>query len=115
MPTTEEVIDHVTHTIEKSADVRASFGEPVCQGNITVLPVARTRVRAGGGGSTGQHNGAEEGRGMKMGVVTDTTPVGFICLHDGEAHFEPIVDQSTVIQRALMVGGLFMLMLVLRR
>jgi uncharacterized spore protein YtfJ len=65
------------------------FGDPVESVGVTVIPVARARWGFGGGvGRKKDENGAGGGGGVQV------SPVGFIELKNGEAHFRPIGSLS---------------------
>jgi hypothetical protein len=70
----------LAQAIGASARASAVFGEPVSQGRITLVPIARAAWGLGRGGA-GARNG---GGGMRM------EPVGFIEIKDGVATFRPI-------------------------
>jgi uncharacterized spore protein YtfJ len=74
------------------ATVQAVLGEPIQQGGITVVPVARVRWGFGGGG--GRSEAAPEapasGSGGGGGVAAD--PVGYLEVGPAGAMFKPISD-----------------------
>ena len=74
------------------AGVRAVFAEPITQGNVTVVPVAR--VRWGFGGGTGTADGPESGSGTGAGGGggVSAQPVGYIEIGPHGAAYYPITD-----------------------
>lgn len=74
------------------ATVQAVFGEPIKQGEVTVVPVAKVRWGFGGGG--GRSEAAPEvpasGSGGGGGVAAD--PVGYLEIGPAGATFKPISD-----------------------
>ena len=84
-----------------NARASAAFGDPVEQGGVTVVPVAKTTWGFGGGsGGEGVNTGSGGGGG---GVVT---PLGFIEVRSGEARFVPIHDLRVTPQRLVLAAGL---------
>jgi uncharacterized spore protein YtfJ len=84
-----ELVQTVKEQVEKSANVRAIFGEPIEKGDVTVIPVARVRVCGGGGGGQGKSNHSpEEGSGGGLGFHLTASPVGYIEIANGTARFE---------------------------
>jgi uncharacterized spore protein YtfJ len=79
------MLGQVVERIGGHAHVRAVFGEPVTQGSVTVIPVAR--VFGGFGGGAGSED-AEHGVGIGGGFAA--LPAGFIELKDGEARYRAL-------------------------
>lgn len=86
-----------------TARVETVFGEPVERDGVTVIPVARARWGFGGG--TGARSG-EEGEGAGGGTVV--SPVGFIELRKGNAHFRRIPSPARPL--AILAGAALALM-----
>jgi uncharacterized spore protein YtfJ len=73
----------------RAARVDTVFGEPVSEGGITVVPVARARWGVGGGaGRRGSADG-EPREGMGGGGIR-VDPVGFVVIRGADAEFRPI-------------------------
>ncbi|MGZ6142487.1 MAG: spore germination protein GerW family protein [Myxococcales bacterium] len=87
----EEIVKQVAETIQKEANVRAVFAEPMKLDTHIVVPVASVVVSIGGGGGGGSRKpGAELQRffgGGGGGVNVTATPVGFIHEKDGQVVF----------------------------
>jgi len=101
-------------TMLKSLNVSSVFGQPVKEGEATVIPVARVSYLFGAGSGYGQgmqQGAAEEGSqavesgeapasgeggGSGGGGVGMARPVGYIHLDAEGARFEPIMDQTRI-------------------
>ena len=97
------------------ATAAAVFGEPVEQGGVTVVPVAKLRWGFGGGwgkDATSAEDGAkgDEGSGGGGGVMA--SPVGFIEISEDGAYFHRTRDLAAVAPVVAAAG--FAAWLVLR-
>jgi uncharacterized spore protein YtfJ len=85
-----ELLERLAERLGARARVQAVFGEPIRQGERTVVPVAR--VRWGFGGGSGQSEASEAGNasgsGGGGGVTAD--PIGYLEITNDEAEFRPI-------------------------
>ena len=105
----KEFIRELADRLERTANVKAVFGEPIGEGRDMIVPVARVGVRGGGGGGGGTEvnqdqlsgRGPSKGSGLGLGLNVTTAPIGFISWKSGEPAFEPIVDQN----RAIAIAG----------
>jgi hypothetical protein len=88
----DRLLERIADLVGARASVRAVFGEPIRQGEMTVIPVARVRWGFGGGGgsSEGTPAGAASGSGGGGGVAAD--PVGYLEIAGHGASFRPIRD-----------------------
>ncbi|MFB9674596.1 spore germination protein GerW family protein [Streptosporangium vulgare] len=85
--------------VRDAATVKRVFGEPITQGGVTVIPVAR--VGAGGGGGGGKQEGGEKpGEGSGGGFGVSATAVGVFVVKDGQVSWQPAIDYDK-----LIVGG----------
>jgi uncharacterized spore protein YtfJ len=78
-----------------AARVNTVFGEPVTQGELTVVPVARARWGMGGGRGlrpVGEEGHGREGVGGGGGMRVD--PVGIVVIRDDDAEFRPIPAET---------------------
>jgi uncharacterized spore protein YtfJ len=97
--------------------VRTVFGDPVTQGDRTVIPVARVTANYGFGAGSGQGEGDEEhqrgsGGGGGGGGRVKASPIGYIEMTNGSAHFVPIIDRTTILTTLASVAAVaFILML----
>ncbi len=109
-----ELIKELADRIEKTANVRAVFGEPIGEGVNIIIPVSRVMIRGGGGGGTdavgvaGELEQRGRGRGMGLGLNIVTSPVGYIRRTPDGPQFVPIVDRNRVLMGGLVVVGLMM-------
>lgn len=106
----KDVIKDVTEKIQKNANVKAVFGEPVEKGNITVIPVSRVSVCGCGCSGFGTCNGDEEEKsskrkGIGMGLHVKNVPVGYIEIDNEGAHFEEIIEQKRIIMLGIGLGA----------
>jgi uncharacterized spore protein YtfJ len=87
----QKLVHDVAETLQRDANARAVFGEPVTLGEHTILPVAMVIMALGGGGG-GLSPDPEKPMGMGGGGGLDvkTLPVGFIHESDGEVRFTAI-------------------------
>jgi uncharacterized spore protein YtfJ len=89
--------------IERMVDglgVDAVFGEPIREGNVSVVPVAEVRFGFGYGYGSGQDLGKEDGGGRSTGegsgggsgAAGRASSKGYIRISGDEVRFEPVVD-----------------------
>lgn len=74
----------------RAAKADAVFGEPVAQGDLTVVPVARARWGVGGGSGRRASERGEPREGVGGGGGMRVDPVGFVVLRGEDAEFRPI-------------------------
>jgi uncharacterized spore protein YtfJ len=86
----DRLLERLAELIGGRAGVRAVFGEPIRNGDLTVIPVARIRWGFGGGGgrADGPATGTASGSGGGGGVAAD--PAGYLELGPDGAVFRPI-------------------------
>jgi uncharacterized spore protein YtfJ len=99
------------------ADSRSVFGEPVKQGDRTIIPVARITANYGfgAGGGEGQREDTPNrgsGGGGGGGGRVRAHPIGFIEMSNDSAKFVPIVDPGEMMARFSMLAILAMLLLL---
>jgi uncharacterized spore protein YtfJ len=90
--------------IEKMVDVLgvgAVFGEPIREGNVTVVPVAEVRFTFGygygsgrgrGEGTEGSPSTAEQGSGGGSGAGGRASAKGYVRISADGVGFEPVLD-----------------------
>ena len=87
-----------------SAGAQAVFGEPVTEGERTVIPVAQSALGAGAGGG-GPVGGDDSGMGAGGGVLAQ--PIGYIEVTPEQAAFVPLkrpwADPKLVLAYATIV------------
>lgn len=99
------------------ADVRSVFGEPIKQGERTVIPVARVTANYGfgAGGGEGEREDTPNrgsGGGGGGGGRVKAQAIGFIEMSNDSAQFVPIVDRTEMLTRLgtiAMIAALFLL------
>ncbi|MET9341136.1 spore germination protein GerW family protein [Nonomuraea sp. NPDC003804] len=87
--------------VEKTKDaatVRRVFGEPVTNGDVTVIPVAKVAQSGGGGG--GKQEGEQPRQGSGGGYGLGAAPAGVYVIKNGEVTWRPAVDVNRIV-----VGG----------
>jgi uncharacterized spore protein YtfJ len=96
----------VRRLIDAVASARLCYGEPVREGERTVIPVSRVRVAGGWGfGRSDQAKGAAQpGSGGGGGGSLDAHPAGFIELGPEGARFHEIPDPERA-QRLVKAGA----------
>lgn len=80
----------IGEVLSGAARVETIYGDPIVQGDITVVPVAKARWGFGGGRGLrpSANGGAREGMGGGGGLRVD--PVGIVVIRGDEAEFRPI-------------------------
>jgi uncharacterized spore protein YtfJ len=85
----DELLQRIGQTVGQKATVATVFGDPVEREGVTVVPVAKARFGFGGGGGGGVRDG-DEGSGGGGGGGAVVSPMGYIELRGGSAHFKRI-------------------------
>ncbi len=99
------LVERLAEEVGNRATSQVVFGDPVEREGVTVIPVAKVRWGIGGGAGAGadeQQHHKGEGEGGGAGLMA--TPVGYIELSGGEAHFRRIVDPAAM-WPVLLAGG----------
>lgn len=106
----QELLSKVTDNLT----VGRVFGEPIRQGDILIVPVARIRGGAGAGGGTGATSG-ESGSGGGGGF--DAQPAGVFVVKEGSVSWQPAVDVTRIVVGGQLVGIVVALVIrsILRR
>jgi uncharacterized spore protein YtfJ len=99
-----------------SARVATVFGEPVVQGDVTVIPVARVQSKGGGGGGAGPAQDGQTQRGRGGGFGLAAKPVGVFVVRSGKVSWRPSVDVNRIVMGGQIVAavGILALRSVLR-
>lgn len=106
----DELLERIGQAVGQRAQASAVFGEPVRDGGLTVIPVARARFGFGGGAGSGGRQG-EIGSGGGGGGAA-VTPIGFIEVRDGGATFKRI---SSPTDWAVLVAAASLALLAVKR
>lgn len=97
-----EILKEVSENIEKGANAKTVFGDPVRVGHRTIIPVATVSVMGRGG----------------LGLRVESKPVGYIEITEEGAKYVPTVDQTKIALRGLLSGlvaiGMFSLSSIIK-
>jgi uncharacterized spore protein YtfJ len=90
----DRLIERLAELIGAKAEVRSLFGEPVRQGGVPAIPVARIRWGLGGGGgrSDAAPDGPAAGSGGGGGVAAD--PIGYVEIGSDGAALSPATTRD---------------------
>lgn len=117
-----DLLKEVSENIEKTANVKTVFGDPIRFEHRTIIPVATVSVTGGGGGGFGEEGKAKgkhpHGIGGGGGLHVESKPVGYIEITDNEAKFVPTPDVTKMALRGILNGiiavGMFGLAFIIR-
>ncbi|MEU8245525.1 spore germination protein GerW family protein [Nonomuraea sp. NPDC048916] len=101
---------NIMELLEQSKDaatVKRVFGDPIQQGDVTVIPVARVGQGGGGGMGSGKGEHAEQGGGGGYGL--SATPAGVFVLKDGDVSWRPAVDVNRIVLGGQVVAVVLLL------
>jgi uncharacterized spore protein YtfJ len=107
----DDVIARIVDKLGAKAGVQAAFGEPVTNGEVTVVPVARVRWGFGAGAGMGPDPKAQTemsaptSSGSGAGGAVGVTPIGYLDIRTSGAEFKPI-EPITPSPLFVLVGGL---------
>lgn len=106
----------ITRRAADALTVRRAFGEPIRQGDVTLVPVAR--VSGGGGAGYGTSDGTDgaapdvaAGSGGGGGFGLGVTPVGVYVVEGSTVRWEPAFDLTRIALVGSAVGALSILVL----
>ena len=99
-------IKETIESAQRALTVNRVFGEPIQQGGITIIPVARVRGGAGGGEGEGPE-GQGEGEGSGFGL--SATPMGVFVVRGDQVTWQPAVEVTRVIVAGLAVAVMALL------
>jgi uncharacterized spore protein YtfJ len=89
--------------------VKRVFGDPIQQGDVTVIPAARVGGGAGGGGGAGP-SGQGSGEGSGFGLTA--RPAGVYVLKDGKVRWRPAIDVNRIVLGMQIVVGIGLLVVL---
>jgi uncharacterized spore protein YtfJ len=77
---TDGLLERLAEMVGAKAKVNTVFGDPIRQGDMTVVPVAKVRWGFGGGGgrSEATQTGPAAGSGSGVGGGVSADPVGYL-------------------------------------
>lgn len=93
---------------------KAVFGEPIQQGNVTLIPVASVTYGFGSGqgwgrgakeGEKATTEGPQEGAGVGAGGGGLARPLGYIKIDESGAKFEPTMNMTNVSVGGMLLAG----------
>jgi uncharacterized spore protein YtfJ len=104
---TEQALSRLVLTA--SAD--AVFGEPVVNGNTTVIPCSEVFIGMGmgSGGGPVDENGNQTGSGSGGGGGARSRPVAAIIITQDGVQVEPILDLTKIVLASLTTGAFILL------
>ena len=103
--------------------VRRVFGEPIHQGDVTLVPVARVMGGSGYGDgegegdgewrkpTSGDETGTGSGSGSGGGFGVNVTPVGVYVVRGTDVTWQPAMDLNRTILGGQIVGALALLLI----
>lgn len=89
--------------------VKRVFGEPIQQGDMTVIPAARVGGGAGGGGGAGPSG---QGSGEGSGFGLSARPAGVYVLKGGKVRWRPAIDVNRIVLGMQIVVGIGLLVVL---
>lgn len=99
---TAPIIEPIETTLDRMR-VTTVFGEPIREGNMTVVPVAEVRVNFGYGYGSGEGSdqggeapGPSRGGGGGVGAIGVAQPRGYLRITADGVRFEPIMNQGRI-------------------
>ena len=95
-PDSWEFLDRMAERLGAQATVAAAFGQPIDRGDVTVVPVARVRLRIGAGGN-------RRGR-VRAGGGASASPVGYLEIGDGGTRFRSVPDLRAAARLVVAIG-----------
>ncbi len=81
-------------------NVKRVFGEPIHEGDLTIVPVAKISGGAGAGSGTDD----EGGKGSGGGFGLHATGIGVYEIRNGAATYKPAIDINRVIMGGQMIA-----------
>lgn len=106
----------ITRRAADALTVRRAFGEPIRQGDVTIVPVARVSGGGGAGygtsdGADGEVPGPDAGSGGGGGFGLSVTPVGVFVVEGSSVRWEPAFDLTRIALVGSAVGALTVVVL----
>ena len=89
---TDGLLERLAELVGAKAKVNTVFGEPIRQGDLTVVPVAKLRWGFGGGGGRSEATATGHGAGTGVGGGVSADPVGYLEIGPTGATFKRISD-----------------------
>lgn len=116
----KRIVDGAVGNVMETVDSGLVYGEPVTQGERTVIPVSRVKFMYGFGGGSGygvddsEDDGESSGGGGGGGGGGNVQAgaVGYIELTPASSQFIPIIDRNPLLRIGAIFAGIIALMLV---
>ena len=89
---TDGLLERLAELVGAKAKVNTVFGDPIRQGDLTVVPVAKVRWGFGGGGGRSQATPTGTAAGTGVGGGVSAEPVGYLEIGETGATFRRISD-----------------------
>jgi len=86
------LLERLAELVGAKPTVQSVFGEPIKQGDTTVVPVVKVRWGFGGGGGRSEAAPEEPASGSGGGGGVAADPVGYLEIGPAGATFKPISD-----------------------
>jgi uncharacterized spore protein YtfJ len=99
----QQVLDQVREQVGP----KHVFGEPIREGEMVMVPVAKLRGGGGGGGGNGAGEGKPGGQGVGFGLAA--IPTGAYVFRQGQLSWRPAIDVNRLILGGQIVAGLALL------
>jgi uncharacterized spore protein YtfJ len=113
----EQLGDKLLEKVLKHANARMVYGDPVQQGDRTIIPVARVSARFGFGGGSGTGKrageGSSSGTGGGGGGDIKAVPIGYIEMTPQGTEFRPIEDETQIAMAGIRIGLVFVIGLII--
>ena len=91
-------VDELLSGAREAMTVRRVYGDPIEQGDVTVIPAAAVSGGGGGGGDNAENGGG--GFGLRA------RPVGAYVIKDGEVIWRPAIDVGRLMLGWQVVAGI---------
>lgn len=114
----ENLVNGMVNPVLGEGSNKTVFGNPVQEGDLTVIPVARVSYRFGFGGGSGTGPrigddgpppGGDGGGGLGM---LNARPVGYIETGSNGSRYVPVIDWSRILQTTITFTGLSLLVVL---
>lgn len=135
----KDMIKDLRENIEKTANVKAVFGDEKKIDDISIIPVASIRMKGGSGGGIGTagepkdmeteeaekateeteekkeaHHPSATGKGGGLGLDVEANPVGYIEIKDNRTRFVEILDKSKMILKIIRIFGIVIILMAVK-
>lgn len=113
------IIDGSIGRVLNTVDSGLVYGEPISQGERTVIPVSKVKLMYGFGGGAGygvdddpDKGSAGSGSGGGGGGNMQANAVGYIELTPTSTQFTPIIDRNPLLRIGAIFAGIVVVLLV---